>query len=118
MAAILARVDAKPWPDTVHEVLLEALQFSGFNQAYGNADDKYGQVAGRYPSEQLDLAEACAMWVLGTPAKHRALPPDVCWFYSPCSMKPVGRTPTWSKAMVPTLASGVEPWRFIFFRKA
>ena len=117
-SVILARVAAKGWPDTVHEVLLEPFQFSAFNDTYGDPDDRYEQLAAKYPTGQLAVATACAAWTLGVPAARRPLSPRVCWFHSPRSMKPAGKTPGWAAGKRMVLAPGVDPWRFLFWESA
>lgn len=119
-SVILARADRMEarWPNTVHEVIVQPLQFSAFNATYGDPDDKYAQLAAKYPADQLAAAQACAAWLLAVPAASRPLSKRVCWFFSPRSMKPAGKAPGWAVAMRYVLAPGVNPWRFIFCEEA
>jgi hypothetical protein len=114
MSVVLNRVKAPLWPDDVPSVVLEALQFSGFNETYGDPDDRYRQVAGKYPSNQLFQATSCAVWILGTAPIRRPVPESCFWFYSPRSMVPVGKVPGWAKDKRFTVVPGVDSWRFLF----
>jgi hypothetical protein len=117
MAVVMNRVEQTGWPDAVHEVVLEPLQFSGFNDTYGDPDDKFEQVAARYPEDQLEAAFGCARWFLAIPALRRPFGRGACWFFSPRSMVPPGKSPAWAKALRICSAPGVDTWRFLFLER-
>lgn len=132
------RVESPRFPDTMQAVVLQERQFSAWNPW------THGRFKGKFPPEEqwhelwktLDqptqeklypVALDCALNVLGgqrpqgtlvlPPAPSWSAPfgPEVCWYFSPISMVPLGSSPAWAaSARRRFTPSGIDPERFVF----
>lgn len=108
--------------NTYPGVILKRMQFSAFNGHTGTPEEIYAQVrnatrpsgARYYPDAQLEIAEHCAAWVLGTPREYASIPERSFYYWSPVSMLPAGSLPKWEWSNLRRYAwPGVDPWRFM-----
>lgn len=116
------RVEAKGrFRDTYQAVIRQPMQFSYWNKFSHLGDvDAYAaaKADGSRIAPQLAKAEEYAKWVLATPREYAPFGPTVYYFWSPISMSPEGRLPTWAKKLKRFTPAGIDPWRFIFAHEA
>lgn len=102
-------------------VILKKDQFSAFRGFSGTESDIYENVRnytdakGRriYPDAQIDLAEHCAAWVLGTAGKYAPISDRSFYYFSPVSMVPAGSLPKWDWSKLRRYGwPNVDPYRF------
>lgn len=139
------RVESPRFPDTMQAVVLQPRQFSAWNPwTNGRFKGQFAQeeiwhelwkTLDQPTQEKLyPVALDCALNVLGGDQgySHPAIPsvltnrkpapswsapfgPDVCWYFSPISMVPVGSSPAWAaSARRRFTPSGIDPERFVF----
>ena len=116
MWVVRNRVETKRFPNTYPGVICQPLQFSYYNQ-YQHAEDEdamYAEASLGYAGKDHDAVVGCAHHVLGLPRYHAPFSDKVYYFWSPISMSPPGRDPSWAKKLRVFEVSGVDPWRFKF----
>lgn len=118
--AVRNRVESTSrYPDNYVGVIRQPMQFSFWNQWERDdpAERVYAEACAQRIRHQLEDACACARWLLFMPGEACPFPRDTYYFWSPCSMKPEGRLPTWAQKLERFTPQGVDPWRFIFGRE-
>lgn len=118
------RVEHSRFRSTYAGVICRAWQFSYFNDwtiAGDPPNEIYEQALKGYAGDKRgwqdnDYTEAveCAAKVLTEPRYQAPFGPTVLHFWSPRSMVPIGRTPSWADKMRVFSMPGVDPDRWQF----
>jgi spore germination cell wall hydrolase CwlJ-like protein len=103
---IRARVRDPRFPNTPVEVVLQPKQFSAVcRQVYWRR-----AMAGEwFPGH---VATCLAIWKADRPP----VAPGALWYYSPVSMVPPGREPSWAAEKTAVYVEHLDPYYFRFFR--
>jgi hypothetical protein len=120
--AVRNRVEARGYPDTYAGVIRQARQFSYFNPTASLSDDDAyeralkGYAGDRVGWDQNDLedAEACARIVMRAERFDAPVSHLTTHFWSPRSMTPSGRTPSWAAGMRTFTPAAIDPERWVF----
>lgn len=116
------RLDSHRFRHTYEAVILQPSQFSAFNKwtASPSSVDPLlvfrHMVRGYTWVEQIFHAGDIALQVINADRKTSApFPITVCHYWSPVSMRPLGRKPTWADSAKRLFTpDGIDPNRFIF----
>jgi hypothetical protein len=126
---IYNRVDAKRFPDTVEEVILQPMQFSAFNGYTKSPEQRLIWQSRRetYRHRALLQDQILLAYAIDTAARVEEeahdqgqrisdeITSETYHYWSPVSMVPKGRRPAWapsaSRLYTP---EGVDPERFVF----
>lgn len=118
------RVESDRFRSTYAGVITRAWQFSYFNdwtlsghppeRIYEEALKGYAGDKSGWPDNDLEEAVECADYVINLPRWCAPFGTRVLHFWSPISMHPPGRIPTWANSMRIFSADGVDPQRWQF----
>lgn len=108
------RVASPDFPDEAAEVVLQIKQFSGVLRGLrisdvGHRDIWPEAVSGKWFPQHVALC--LSTWREG----RRLVPGDVLYYYSPVSMIPSGRVPSWARRMREHLVSEIHKDYFRFY---
>lgn len=118
------RVEAHGFSSSYAGVITQAWQFSYFNEwtvpglppdeIYGEALKGYAGDKTGWADNNLSESEEFATVFMGTSRWAAPFGPRVLHFWSPRSMRPPGRVPSWAETMRVFSMSGVDPGRWLF----
>lgn len=111
------RLDSGKYKHTYEQVVLQPSQFSAFNKWQGTEPlTIFQRVSRGYHSiELLFHAVDIARKVIESGDNDRPFPITVRHYYSPISMRPLGRKPPWyEQAKKVFTPEGLDPERFVF----
>lgn len=112
---IRRRVESRVYPNSYPEVITQPYQFSHFNKYLHIHHDEmlFAEVL-KDLRKDISAATECAAWVIDAPEWRLPFSPRVLHYFSPVSMVPPGRIPSWAHGMRQFTPAGVDPYRFVF----
>jgi spore germination cell wall hydrolase CwlJ-like protein len=109
------RVAHEGFPDSFKGVALQPYQFSAFNHlGESELEDLYDYHM-EHASDRMKMYEMVASEILDAGRGRSPFSNKVLYYYSPRSMVPAGKRPSWNWSILkPVAVQGIDPWRFVF----